>query len=98
MTEDLAYNGDTNRIELPTKMSDVLGIVLIPTMAAECELGLLVVLKGNEALELTVGRYLAIGTFWYQQPMTKCPGTLYIELLERLEIKDAKLPGPVEIL
>ena len=72
-------------------MGDALGIVLIPAVAAECELGLLVVLKGNEALELTVGRYLAIGTFWYQQPMTKCPGTLYIEVRWGFEIKYAKL-------
>jgi hypothetical protein len=50
-------------------------------MATECELGLLVVLKGNETLKLTVVWYFAIGTFRCQQSVTKYPGTLHIEAL-----------------
>ena len=49
LVKHLAQDGDANLVKLAPKLSDCCGIVLVPVMAAQCELGLLVVLKGDES-------------------------------------------------
>ena len=43
-------NRDADGVELATECGDVFWVVLIPALAAQRQLGLLVVLEGNEAL------------------------------------------------
>ena len=74
LVQNLTHDGNADSVELTTKSGNVFGVVLNPPLAAECQLGLLVVLKGNEPLELGILGDLAVGAICRDEFTAKSPG------------------------
>ena len=67
-------------------------------MAAQRQLGLLVVLQGNKPLQLPVLRCLPVGAVTDYQLAAKSAGALQVQRSRYPKVEDAKLPRPVQIL
>ena len=71
--EYLADDRDADSVELATECGDMFRVVLTPALAAQRQLGLLVVLERNKPLQLAILRDLPVRAIRRNQFPSKLP-------------------------